>query len=285
MGERLELLGVEDFSLGEGLALAAKGGPQIAGRDDFAAGHFRQDFLRSRPLDRRAQGEDGVENAAERVDVGALVEIAEMTRRLLRGHVLRGAEHGAVPGQSGGEAVGFGRGGVLDGRVFGIRASQSRESPVHHHDLAVLADHDVLGFEVAMEYAFAVGEGDGVADLAEDVEQLGQGKVAQDLGDFVAEVFEDGAEGAALEELHRVEERQAVLPDDVVDGHDVRVGQQGEHLGLADETPAHDFVGVPLQQHDLDGNGASEFRVLRRQHAAHAAGGDLGSQPIVLHAR
>ena len=44
------------------------------------------------------------------------------------------------------------------------------DSPVHHIDLAEVADHDVLRLDIAVDHAPAVGEGHRIADLAEDLQ-------------------------------------------------------------------------------------------------------------------
>lgn len=170
------------------------------------------------------------------------------------------------------------------GFLFVIAAQQLRQSPIHHQHLTELADHDVLRLEVAMQHALAVGEGDGVADFAEDAEQAREWEVAESFGDFFAQIGEDGLQRAAFDELHRVEQRQAVLPHDVVDGHDVRMRELREHLGLAQKALPHAGVRIRFQQHHLDGHGAVQLPIPSLQHTAHAAAGDLRPELVVLHA-
>ena len=135
-----------------------------------------------------------------------------------------------------------------------------------------------------MQHALAVGEGDGVADFAENRQQAVERVVAEGFGHLFAQIGEDGVERAAFDPLHRIEQRLAVLPHDVVDGHDVGMRQLGQYLGLAQKTLPHAGVRVRLQQHDLDGHGAVELGIMCLQHTAHATGGDLRAELVVLHA-
>jgi hypothetical protein len=48
-----------------------------------------------------------------------------------------------------------------------LRPEALRETPVHHQHLAVVAEHDVLGLQIAVDDALAVREGERVADLLE----------------------------------------------------------------------------------------------------------------------
>ena len=135
-----------------------------------------------------------------------------------------------------------------------------------------------------MDDAPAVRKGDGVADLAENEQQAIQREVAQGRGILAAQIVQDGLERAALHELHRVEKRRSIFPHDVVDGHDVRMRELREHLGLAQETQAHLRVGIRAGVHDFHGDGAREFRILRGENAAHAAARDLGADAVILRA-
>ena len=49
-----------------------------------------------------------------------------------------------------------------------------RQAPVHHQHFAEVAEHDVLGLEIAMDHAAGVGEGDGVGHLHQDFDVLGE---------------------------------------------------------------------------------------------------------------
>lgn len=133
-----------------------------------------------------------------------------------------------------------------------------------------------------MQHAFAVGKGDGVAAFAKDVEQFVQRVVAQGGGVLLAQVVEDRLKRAALHQLHRVEKRYAPFPYDVVDGHDVWVGELRQNLGFTLETPLCDFVHFALQKRDLGGNRPAQFEILGFQDRAHASTCNLPSEVVVV---
>ena len=97
----------------------------------------------------------------------------------------------------------------------------------------VIAEHDVGGFEIAMDDAHVVDEGDAATDLDHDLEALA-------LGEFA--VFAEGALGQVLE--HHVEAfvEGAVLED--LD--DVGMAQLADHVGLAGQAAAHGGVAAVL---------------------------------------
>ena len=71
------------------------------------------------------------------------------------------------------------------------------DAPVHDRDFAVLADHDVLRLDVAVDHVAVVGEADGVADLHQDLDVIVP----------VRPVFVHArVPRAALDPLHRVEQ-------------------------------------------------------------------------------
>ena len=94
------------------------------------------------------------------------------------------------------------------------RALRRRDAPVDEVDLAVAADHHVLGLDVAMDDAAAVRELDGPTHLREDLEVRGEPI------ELVAKVDQSGcasssmsvAQVDAFDALHD-EERPAALVD------------------------------------------------------------------------
>ena len=56
-----------------------------------------------------------------------------------------------------------------------------RQAPVHHQHLAVVADHDVVGLQVAVHHAVRVRERDGVARLLEDRQQARRAGTARSI--------------------------------------------------------------------------------------------------------
>ena len=110
----------------------------------------------------RAAGEQFVEQHAERVDVGAGVDVQSAHLRLLRTHV-GGRAHELIKG---GEQ-GFVREPLI---VRGL--GQAEINHLGHRHVVVLRDENVRRFEVAMDDAFLVRVLDGLADLREQFEPL-----------------------------------------------------------------------------------------------------------------
>ena len=105
----------------------------------------------------------GVKRGAERPDVGRRAHVAAF--KLLRGHVVRGADHGPGPGQPGR--------GVDD----------PGDAEVGHHD-PVSAQQDVVRLQVAVHHPRRVRAGQGVGDLRADQRDPlpGQPPARGDLG-------------------------------------------------------------------------------------------------------
>ena len=114
--------------------------------------------------DRRAAGQDLVKDDAECVDVGSGIDVEGVERRLLGGHVERGASDAAEGGEQ---------------RLFGELHPGGRlgEAEVDHlgDGLPVMTlDEDVRRLEVAVDDPFLVGVMHRRADLAKQVESLGE---------------------------------------------------------------------------------------------------------------
>jgi len=60
--------------------------------------------------------------------------------------------------------------------TFVIRHSL-RQPPIHHQHFAVVAEHEVLGLQIAVDDSPAVRKGERVAHFLEDGEQRGEGAV------------------------------------------------------------------------------------------------------------
>ncbi len=102
------------------------------------------------------------------------------------------------------------------------RAARRRagDAPVHHEDLAELADRDVVRLEIAVKDALAVRVRDRLADADEDVEHA-----AQRLGRGAGlargvERADQRAQRAAADLLHREPELAGQEHAAVVDGDD-----------------------------------------------------------------
>ena len=158
-------------------------------------------------------GQHPVEHHAEREDVGALV--LGRPAPLLGRHVCRRAAVHLAPPE-------------------GLRHSQ-----VEQLHAAVVAEEDVSGRQVAVDDPSRVGVGEAARHLDQHPQGLGE---------------RQGRGGEALRERLAVEEledevRPVVAPPHVVQGDDVRVGEAGGCLGLAQEPflPSSRQDGAPQE--------------------------------------
>jgi hypothetical protein len=142
-------------------------------------GHVRgQHLVRREPRERRAAGNHFVRHRAERVDVGAVVDI-RITRGLLRGHIRGRPERHADGGES---TFGFGLADRLRDAEIGDDGVMAREQ-------------HVVGLDVAMDHAARVRVGQRVGDVLEDPDRVAHRKLA-----FARQA---GPERLALHERHR----------------------------------------------------------------------------------
>ena len=76
-----------------------------------------------------------------------------------------------------------------------LRPGDAGDAEIHHPQLAVVQQHDVLGLDVPVDDAVAVGVVEGAEDLADEVDGLA-------AGDLAAPLVEVLPEGHALHTLH-----------------------------------------------------------------------------------
>ncbi len=275
-GRAIALQGV----LGDGAQLGrrvAKNGPDARRR---IADHFRDHRIRGLAVEGRPAGQDLEEDGAEAPYVAALVDLVELALGLLGAHVRRRAERVAGDGRVGrAHQLGFAshlfRAHVLLPVRFG-------ESPVEDDGLAELADHDVLGLEVAMHHAAAVRVGDGVADVGEMREELEARGESAGLGELLLE-------RDAADQLLRVVGDAVGMRAQLVDRDDVWMLELAGDAGLADEARGGGLrlaarrragpavgVGQQLLQRDL----AAQVLVEGEQHARLAAAAVLAAHVV-----
>ena len=187
------------------------------------------------------------------VDVGAAVDL--LAGRLLGAHVDRRADDEAGA-----------RHAVVRRRGDGAR------HPEVGHDGVAGEDEHVGGLDVAVDHAVPVGVGQRVGDLAGDRQRL------VDREPRLAP--EPVAERLALDERHDVVE-DAVGLARVVDREDVRVGEAGRDLDLADE-PLGAERGGDVAPEDLDRDAPVLPEVLRQVDRRHSASADLALERIAL---
>ena len=115
---------------------------------------------------RRLAGDDLVQDRAEQIDVAGRGDLLDRAAGHLGRHV----------GGRAAQAVG------LEHRVrVGELGRDPRQAPVHHQHFAEVAEHDVLGLQVAMDHAAGVGERHGVGHAQQDVEVFVELLLVDDL--------------------------------------------------------------------------------------------------------
>jgi hypothetical protein len=126
----------------------------------------------------------------------------------------------------------------------------------------VLIEHEVVGFDVAVDHALIVRELEAASGL-QDVAG-GQFHIEGAL------LLDEGAERLAFDELHAEEVRAAVLAN-VVDLHDVVVRELGRSVGFSGKANEKPRVACQLGLHGLDGHVAVERDLACEVDGAHAS--------------
>jgi hypothetical protein len=193
---------------------------------------------------------------------------------LLRGHVGGGAEDRAGEGHRRDEALDGGARAEVRALAGLALAGAAGEAEVEDADAAVVADHDVVGLEVAVDEADGVGGGEAVAGLGEHAEDLGAGPRL---------LVEPAAQRDAGDELHRDVDLAVGGGADVVDADDVGVREAGEGLGLAQQAALALGVAGAVAQ-DLDRDLAIEGLVEGGVDDAHAAAAELAQDGVAADA-
>ena len=183
---------------------------------------------------------------------------------LLGRHVADGAEHASD--------LGVRRRGLAARSPprHGVIAGQLRQSEVEDLDAVVRRDEQVLGLEIAMDDPLLVRrreparDGDGIVDRLAHRQRPGRQPLPERL---------------PFEQL-RDDERRASFGADVVDREDVRMVQRrGGACFLLEAVQRSGSAEKDDGQH-LDRDVASEPRVARAIHLAHAAGAERGEDFI-----
>ena len=181
-------------------------------------------------LKRRHTGDGFVHDAAECVNVAACV--GRFAAGLLGGEVLSGADH---------------RGGLRHGG--GGIVQRARDAEVHHLHRAGVGDHDVGGFDVAVDDASVVA---GLQRAGDRQQQL-----RRTLGRKRTFVAHDVAQVHAVDALHddvRHVHTGGFHRPGVVDRHDVLVVQPRRVLGFAAEALAEVLVARHVDLQHLHGD-------------------------------
>src|SRR5258707_1151802 len=199
-----------------------------------------------------------VEHRSGGIDVAARVH--GQAAQLLGRHVRHGA--GDVRG---------GGGNTLREVAFLCRDEQERETKIQNLQAAVRRDHQVAGFEVAVDDAVLVG----------DCQSFGQLRAkANDFQLRQRAAFQPLAERAAGNKLHG-QKVHAGLRVEFVDGFDVRVIELGESQGFFAELAARAFVCKRAGRPDLHRDVAIELLVVGAIVFPHAARADSLDDAVV----
>ena len=182
-------------------------------------------------------------------------------------------------------------------RIGCLASTQNREScihfcqpPIHHKHLAVVADHDVIRLEVAVDDAFGMSKGHGVAGLEEDVEEMGHRCAGLQAGVFccvpLARLYsgletrativgQNLAKTVSFYMLHREVEVALLIFAKVVDGDDVRMFELSGDLGFFQKTKSVFLRIGDADAHDFHGDASLKALVMAEHDFAHAALRDL----------
>jgi len=179
---------------------------------------------------RRNSGDAFVQHGPHQIDVTRLADPLERPCGHFRCHVGRRAAH-------------VGRRGHVVTLLEAFVGN--RQSPIHHQDFAVLAQHGVFRFQVAVDDAPRMREGHGVRSFHKDLDVLGQGHPVQA---FIPR--------SSLHSLHRIEQRSRLVGSQVVDRHDVGMVQIAGDHGFGEKLSALRFVAgrIAFQHFDRDGS-------------------------------
>ena len=219
--------------------------------------------------ERRLAGDQRVQAAAERVDVGRGGDLRALA--LLGRHELGRAEHRA-----------FARRARRRGAArLRVRLDEPGDAEVAELDdlagrVGVELDaraheHHVVGLEVAVDDAEPVRLGQRAATVGDDAEREPLGQLAEPL--------ERAVHAAARDQLeHEVVDAAVLVEVDVV--RDVRAADLREHARLLAEAIQQALVGGDLGLEQLDRDIGAAGLVGRLPHLAHRAGAELLGQLV-----
>ena len=222
----------------------------------------RQDRLRRGPGERRLTGQHLVQHAAEGVDVRAAVQAG-------RGGGLLGAHVGGCAQREPGLGQPRPTGDIQ--RPGDTEVGNQRPA---------LGQEDVLGLDVAMDHALAVGIVQRCGDLTRDPDRLGH----RELGRVVQPV----PKRTPRDTRHRVVEHRRCAGElerpRVEERENVRVAQPRGDGDLAGEPAAAQRAG-DLGAQDLERHSALVLRVVRQVDGGHPAPAELaldqvGAEPL-----
>ncbi len=216
--------------------------------------HPGHDRLGGGASERRVACEHLVDHRSQGVHVRAGGDLP-LAHRLLRAHVLRGAQR----------HPGFGHPGAA--RL----ARRQGDSEVRHQRPAVV-QQDVFRLDVPVDDLVAVGVIEGGGHFGRDPHRVGHRELLLPI--------EPGPEGFSFHEGHHVEEEGVGLAR-IEEGKNVRVLKVGGELDLGEKALGPDDRGQ-LRPQQLEGDPAVVPEVMGQIHRGHAAGTDFTLEPVAF---
>jgi hypothetical protein len=131
--------------------------------------------------------------------------------------------------------------------------------------VAITRDHDVVGFQIAMDNSGRMGPSQTFGSVLQKPEQLSE---------FSAFLMNLLAQGDAIDKLHR-DEVHALALANFMDGCDVRMIERGRGLRFLFEAPHPILIGSQISGKNFQGNLAMQPRIFREIHLAHPARANL----------
>ena len=243
---------------------------------------------------RRAACEDVIQDGSETVDVGGDTQVGRAPFGLLGGHKCRSPDDRAglghpVPQLGPDHCLTFvaRTGSGLDGAgriVMGGAVQERGQPPIQHVDLAVCADHDVAGFQVAVNDPLVMGVTDRTAHRDEHLQELEERPAlwcllisASRVGPVCRHHLR---QSLTADKTHRVVVLSALGLADVIDRDDGRVLKPGGDLCLVPESP--EVVGRGPLVHELQGNVTAKSRMESTIDHAHSASPKLGFDQVAV---
>ena len=168
--------------------------------------------------------------------------------------------------------------GRISHRVGG-RQDPLCDAPVQHEGLAILAEHDVVRLDIAMDDAAAVGEGDGLAEVDENGQQAQLLDFLRRLrgGRRVVVILDRILERAATDEFHDVKGPALGIGPQLMEGHDTGVFEPARNLCFEQELI---LVSFPSLAHAFEGHLAANVLVFGQPDLSHAAAGVIALEKI-----
>ncbi len=203
------------------------------------------DPLRKRALGKgRVAREQKVERAAQRIDVGAVVEVRGF-QGLLGGHVIDGPKGRSARRRT--------------PRLVAL--VQAGQAQIENLDHTLVVDQQVRGLDVAVDEVAGVGVGKALGRLANVVRRAIEGQRAVE--------FDQPLQVLAVDELHDDEIAVHFIVD-AIGLDDIGVIERGDGPGLGEEALQRGPVLGDRAGNDLQGHAAIHGHVLGKKDGAHA---------------